>query len=248
MKEDFKKIGLSENAIDVYLSLLKIGETPVGGIISDLKLHRQSVYNALEELEKRFMIERQVINKVNHYKISNPDILVEEVAKQALLVKRLAKDIKSEMKKSKHEHEINVYDGEEKIKRYLMNRYQSFPVGETVYIMNGYSGKFEKIMGEKFVKSEYSKLRKKREIHSMHLANDQFRNEFGEEANKQNLELRQTRFLPYNLTHLSTTVIWPDCVNIQTLVEHPFIIEIKNEKLRVSYLEQFKLLWKNAKK
>src|SRR3989339_7707 len=227
MKEDLQKMGLSHNAILVYLSLLKIGETSVGSIISDLKLHRQSIYNALEELEDRNMV-------------------FKNIKKQEIIAVRLAKTIKESMKKSRHEHEINVYDGREKIKRYIINKFRNFPAGETVHIINGYSGKFNDIIGNKFMDEEYEKLRTKRKIYSQHLANEKFRNEFGN--HQKNKQLKQTRFLPYNLTHLSTTVIWPNCVNIQSFTDDPFIIEIKNEKLRISHLEQFKLLWSTAKK
>jgi len=246
MKEDLQKMGLSHNAILVYLSLLKIGETSVGSIISDLKLHRQSIYNALEELEDRNMVFKNIKNKISHYKIMNPDILIENAKKQEIIAVRLAKTIKESMKKSRHEHEINVYDGREKIKRYIINKFRNFPAGETVHIINGYSGKFNDIIGNKFMDEEYEKLRTKRKIYSQHLANEKFRNEFGN--HQKNKQLKQTRFLPYNLTHLSTTVIWPNCVNIQSFTDDPFIIEIKNEKLRISHLEQFKLLWSTAKK
>lgn len=248
MKENLKKLGLSENAVNVYLSLLKIGETAVGAIIFELKLHRQSVYNALDELTGRNLVRKSIKNKVSHYKATNPDVLVASAEQQAIIAKRVAKEVKEAMKKSRHEHEINVYDGEVQIRNYIISKYREFSNNDIVYITNGYSDKFYNILGKKFMEEECAKLRTKRRIHSRHLANIQFRDEFIKSTKTKNAALKQTRFLPYNLTHLATTVIWPDAVNIQSFVDHPFIIEIKNEKLRISYLEQFKVMWKLATK
>ena len=79
MQEDLKKLGLTDNEIKIYLSLLKIGETPVGGIINDLKIHRQTAYNALGSLEKRNMVIKTMKNKIYHFKIADPKIIVENL-------------------------------------------------------------------------------------------------------------------------------------------------------------------------
>ena len=110
MKEDLKKLGLTDNEISVYLSLIKIGETSVGGIINDLKFHRQIIYNALDALEKKSMVSKTMKNKIYHFKINDPKIIIENLQKQELIAKRISKNIVEELKKSKYEHEINIYD------------------------------------------------------------------------------------------------------------------------------------------
>ncbi|MDD4290583.1 MAG: helix-turn-helix domain-containing protein, partial [Patescibacteria group bacterium] len=89
MLQDLKELGFTPNEIRIYESLLKIGETPVGGIINDLKIHRQIVYNALDTLEKRSMVTKTMKNRVYHFKITDPEIIVENIQKQELIAKRL---------------------------------------------------------------------------------------------------------------------------------------------------------------
>ena len=98
METELKKLGLSPNEIQVYLKILKLGSTTAGPIISSLKLHRQSVYNALDELEQKELLVKTTRNKVNHYRVNDPKILVDNLKKQELIAARLSKQIKEQMK------------------------------------------------------------------------------------------------------------------------------------------------------
>ncbi|MEA3463482.1 MAG: helix-turn-helix domain-containing protein [Patescibacteria group bacterium] len=248
MREDLKKLGLTENEIKIYLSLLKVGETPVGGVVNDLKWHRQLVYNALDSLEKRNMVIKIMKNKIYHFKIADPQIIVENLQKQKLIAERLSKNIATELKKSRHEHGINIYDGREKIHRFFIEKYKYLPIGTTIYILASLGKKFEKVLSEKFLIEKYDKLRIKRKIHSKNLSSEIFRNEFKEQEKVLNTTIRKVKFLPYNLKNPITAVIWLNSVSYQFFLDKPFIIEIKNKELRDSYLEHFNLLWKIAKK
>lgn len=248
MREDLKKLGLTENEITVYLSLLKVGETPVGGIVNDLKIHRQIAYNTLDSLEKRNMVIKIIKNKVYHFKIADPKIIVENLQKQELIAERLTKNIEQEFKKNKHEHQINIHNGRQKICRFFIEKYKHLPIGATIYILASLGKKFEEILGEKFLIEKYDKIRIKRKIHSKNLSSEMFRNELKEQKKILNTTIRKVKFLPYNFKNPITTVIWADSVSYQFFFGEPFIIEIKNKELRDSYLEHFNLLWKIAKK
>jgi sugar-specific transcriptional regulator TrmB len=248
MQEDLKKLGLTENEISVYLSLLKVGETSVGGIINDLKWHRQLIYNALDALEKRNMVERTIKNKVNHYKVADPKIIVENLQKQELIAKRLSKNIEEEIKKSKHEHEINVYDNVQRIRQYFLKAYSECAIGSTIYILSGYAYKFGEVLGEDFLYKKYDKIRTQRKIHSKLIASEVIREEQIEFHKNLNQEIRTMKFLPYKSASPVTTIIWPWGIAYQSFYDDPFIIEIKNQKFRESYLEHFDFLWQIAKK
>ncbi len=248
MREDLKKLGLTENEIKIYLSLLKIGETPVGGIINDLKWHRQIIYNALDSLEKRNMVTKTIKNKIYHFKIADPKIIVENLQKQELIAKRLSKNIAVELKKSRHEHEINIYDGREKIHRFFVNAFKGCPINSKIYILFGTAYKFGEILGEEFLYGEYERIRAQRKIYSKLLASELSRSEFNDFYKKINARTRETKYLPYKSLNPVTTLILPNSIAYEFFFEDPFIIEIKNKNLRDSYLEHFNLLWKIAKK
>ena len=72
MFEELKQFGLSENAVSVYTSLIKLGHATVGPIISELGCTRQSVYNAIEELERKGLVKKTLKNKVSYYFPNDP--------------------------------------------------------------------------------------------------------------------------------------------------------------------------------
>lgn len=247
MEEDLKKLGLSWNEIKVYLSLIKIGETPVGGVINDLKVHRQIVYNALDELEKRNMVSKTLRNRVGHYKITDPEILVENIKQQELIASRVSRKIGEELKTTKKEQEINVVEGKENIRRFFINKYAKTTVGSTIYLMHTEAKKFHEVMGDDFLLKTYDKLRAKRKIYSKNLTSESYREEI-ETVNKNlDSEFRENRFLSYELSNPVSTVIWEESVHFQSFQGSPFIIEIINKDLRNSYLGHFNILWNMAK-
>jgi len=247
MEQDLKQLGLSQNEIKVYLSLMKIGETSVGGIINDLKIHRQIVYNALSELEGRNMVEKNMKNKIWHFKLSDPKILVENLQKQELIATRLSQNIEVELKKSRHEQEINIFAGPEKIRRFFLEKCKKMPIGSTLYLMSTEAKRFHEIMGEEFLTKTYDKIRQQRKIYSKNLTSESYREEIETINNNLNSELRENRFLPYELSNPVSTNIWEDSVHFQSFQGDPFIIEIINKDLRDSYLGHFNMLWKMAK-
>lgn len=248
MEEDLKKLGLSWNETKVYLSLVKIGETPVGGIINDLKVHRQIIYNALDELEKRNMVIKTLRNKVNHYKIADPEIIVDNIKQQELIASRLSRRIQEELKTEKKEQEINVIQGKENIRRYFINKYKEMPISSTLYLMHTEAKKFQEVMGEEFLLKTYDKLRAGRKIHSKNLTSENYREEIEKYNKNLNQEFRENRYLPYELSNPVSTSIWEDSIHLQSFQgKTPFIIEIKNKELRDSYMGHFNFLWEIAK-
>lgn len=248
MDNELMSLGLTWNEVKVYKSLMKLGETQVGGVISDLNIHRQIAYNALEALENRGMVIKTIKNAVAHYKIADPNVIVENIKKQELLAERLSHTIKNEMKKSRHEHEINIYNGQENLRKFYVQRFKNMPVGETIYIMGVSVKGHTSALGENFIKGEYRKLRDKRKIFSKLVMGESERKDEEEFNRKTNPELRETRYLPYESSNPISTSIWPDRVTFMATRKDIFLIEIVNKEYRDSFKDYFNMLWKIAKK
>ena len=248
MLNELLSLGLTQNEAKVYQSLIKLGETAVGGIINDLKVHRQIAYNALEVLEKRKMIIKTNKNGVAHYRIADPDIIVEEIEKQELMAKRLAQSIKKEMKKVNREQQINIYNGQAGAQRYYLQAFKKATIGSTIYVLGATAMRHAEIMGKEFIKGEYTRLKTERKIVSKLIMSDSFREEDAEFNKISNASLRETRFLPYQTMNPVQTIIWEHSVCFFSTGADIFIIEIVNKEFRDSYMEHFNFLWKIAKK
>lgn len=247
MKEDLKKIGLTDNEIAIYLALLKLEETPVGGITKELKIHRQIAYNALNGLEKKNLIIKSFKNNVLHFKINDPKIIIENAQKQEIIAKRLSLNILTEVKKSKHGHEINIFEGKDKIRSYYLSKLNNTQPNSEIYIMTSIATLFEKILGQKFYHEKYDKIKTNKNIKSKILSSEEYKDDFIKLFKTINTKIRQIKFLPYRLSNPISTEIWPESISFQSFFgEIPFIIEIKNQEFRDSFLDNFNILWKIA--
>lgn len=248
MKNDLLKLGLSWNEVKVYECLVSIGETPVGGVIKELKVHRQIAYNALNNLIKRGMVEKIIKNRIAHYRISDPSVIVDNIKQQEVLAERIVEKVKKEMKKSPHENIIKIHEGVNQIRKVFLDNLKELPIKSEYFVLSGLGERFVRVVGEEFLANKYEKTREKRGIKIKVLYSEIFRSEEKEVARvlKTKDTKREHRFLPYNLPSPVTTVIWKDSIGYQFFLEKPFIMEIKNQQLRDSYAENFKLLWNIA--
>lgn len=246
MEQDLKKLGLTDNEIKVYLSLVKIGETAVGGIINDLKIHRQIAYNALDGLEKQGLVIKILKNDVFHFKVADPEILIENLQKQELIAQRISKKIQAEMKKSRREQEINVYDGIAGIRRFFMEKFKQSQTGSIVYVLGGYIEKYIKALGQDFYNNEYTKIKARKQNISKLLISEKLRHE-AENYSREAGKLREIKYLPDYMFNPIALDIWGDGVSFMSLEKSLFVIEVKNKEFRESYLKHFNSLWEIAK-
>lgn len=249
MEEELKSLGLSWNEIKAYKSLIKLGDSPVGQVIKDLKAHRQIVYNALEELESKGLVIKTTKHKIFHYKINDPKIFIENAKKQELMAERVSKNIEKILRHNRRESEINIYNGQEGIRKALIENYKRMPQDSTQYVWAADAKRHVEILGEKFFQEEYENVRKRRQIFSQNIFSENQRKDAQELGEKKviNTSIRQFRFLPFNSLSLFTTVVWDDRITMMSMGNDLFLIEIINQQLRDSYKEQFDLLWKIAK-
>jgi len=248
MEQELLALGLTWNEVKVYKSLMKLGETQVGGVITDLKIHRQIAYNALDALEKRGMVTKTSKNKVQHYKIVDPEVIVENVKKQEVLAERLARTIKHEMKKSRHEHEINIYSGQAGAQKFYTQIFKQAPKGTTTYIMGvSVKGHLESL-GEEYIRGMYNKLKTGKQIAGKLVMGESERKDNEAFGEKTNPKLRESRYLPYENINPVSTTIWPDRITFMATGKDIFLIEIINQEFRDSYKAHFDMLWKMAKK
>ncbi|EKE21884.1 MAG: Transcriptional regulator, TrmB [uncultured bacterium] len=248
MREKLKALGLSYNEQRVYLSLIKIGETSVGDIIKDINAHRQSVYNALEELEEKDLVIKNKKNGTNHYKISNPDEFLNNLKKKELIAKQLGEEISEELSKSKHEHEINVFDGRGKIRHFFFNRDKKLPKGSELCVISNYANKYKEVLGGEFLSKEYNQLLIKRNLNIKIISSELFREEFTKLSEELgNIKNRKIKFVPNDLINPMATEIWEDGISFSSFEKDWFVIEIKNAFFAKSYKTYFDFLWKTAK-
>ena len=136
LEQQLQKLGFHKNEVKVYLALFEIGKSRAGKIIEHTALHRNLVYTALEELEKRGLISKVEVSGVAEFSANDPRTLLEEIEEKKTTAKEIVDALKE--KKKEGSREIAVYEGIDGVKRARNKTLQyGQSKGETLYVMGG---------------------------------------------------------------------------------------------------------------
>lgn len=244
MEKELKKLGLTDNEIKTYNALLDIGECTVGPITKKLKMHRQVVHYALEGLEEKNMVQKITKGRRNHYRIANPNNILENIKEKEQIAKKVASEVRTKLAGQFKGQEIKIYEGEKAYREYLLKNDENAPPESEILIVSGSVNRYMDVVkvSQTFEKSE--KIRNKKKIKTKVIYDEKLR-EGSKIVNRKFLDIR---FIMQESNPPVAFVVWAESVGLFYLGEEIFFIDIKNEEFRRAYINYFNLLWKTAKK
>lgn len=104
-ENDLIQTGLTQNEAKVYLSLLKLGKAASGKIVQEAKISSGKIYETLQKLLNKGLIELIIENGVKHFQATNPDSLLlymKEKEQQIITQTQHLEKIIPELKQIKH--------------------------------------------------------------------------------------------------------------------------------------------------
>jgi sugar-specific transcriptional regulator TrmB len=244
MENELKKLGLTENETKVYKALLETGETAVGAIVEKLKMHRQVIYDALNGLAGKNMVTSSIRGRRNHYKISDPRNILDNIKVKEQIAVNLVKEINKKISGQTKRQEIKIYEGENAYRELVLKKDEKMPANQDIYILACLAEKHTQMLEVGGVLAKSNELRRAKNIKTKLLFSEEYRGE----AKKLKRANRECRFLKQEFTTPISIQIWYDSVVLISFGGEVFAIEMKSEDIRNAYLGYFKLLWKIAKK
>lgn len=244
--EILKKIGLTNNEITVYLSLLEIGSSTTGDIIKKSYLHSSRVYGCLERLQSKGLVSYVIKANRKYFEATNPERLIDyleerqkQIEEEKSEVKKIIPELVAKHKITKPVQEANIYSGYKGIRSLLNNILQELKEGGEYYVF-GAEGGMRDVLGPYF--ALYQKQKAKFKIKSKVI--------FGGKARKTKLleeYIGDARFIPSEFSSPTDTFIYDDKIIIFIWNEKPpFAVLIKNKSAAESYKNYFKVLWKSS--
>ena len=238
-----EELGLSPAEAKIYLSLIEIGSTLAGPIIKRTGLHRGTTYQILQRLKEKGLVSSIVKGKKQYFEPANPDRLMDSLKEREEKLHEILPSLKAKLIASKEKQEITVYSGIKGIRTALDTMMEELtPHGE--YYDFGAAGSFRELMG-----SYWDSWQNKKEKHKI-----KSKVIFSEEALKKNPKLLEdyygeVRFLPSEYPTFTDTMIYQDAIIFLIwTAKPPLAVIIKNKDNALSYKNQFKLVWKIARK
>lgn len=235
IEETLQKIGFSAGESKVYLALLRLGSAPVNKIKEKTNLHRTTIYDFLEKLINKSLVNYVVKNNVKYYKVTDPKKLLDHVKEKEEQVKLILPSLLQLRAFQTDDLIVEVFKGVEGIKTIFNDILR---VGKDYVIFGVDEAMFKEKMGtymDQFFMKE-KQLGFKERILTSEAATYVY-----------SYETAIYRYLPKE--SFSPTVTYVYANNVAILVWEPFsIIRIQNAALADAYEKYFEILWKHAKK
>ena len=228
-----EKLGLNENEIKVYLTLLKEGLSSGGKLAEKTNIHRRTSYDTLNSLTEKGLVTSIIKEKIKYFEPIDPKHFLDIIKDQEQSIKTILPELESLKKEAINKAEAQIYQGIKSIKKIFEDI-----LNHKEYSVLGAGTPLREMLGPFFI--NFQKRKKTKKIKSRILVAEKYKNE--EVSTK---TFGQVKFLKEYETP-TTTYIYGNKVVI--LLSEPILgIVIESEKVKQSFMAYFNLLWKIAK-
>ena len=239
-----EQIGLNKSEVKVYLTLLRIGASSTGPIITQSKTANSKIYEVLDKLIEKGLVSHFVKENTRYFKAASPKMLLEfldqrknEIDSEKEKINKIIPNLMSYSGKDE-ENEATIFSGHRGVKTAFMDLVDELDAGEEVHIMGVYD------FGKVFMRQSifFQKLRSKKKINAKFLINDDARSVAEEFKRYKPVEIR---FLPKGMFTPAIFLIYSDKVVVNIAKEMTFFV-LKSKSAKDAFEAYFQLLWKAA--
>ncbi|MFC1697646.1 TrmB family transcriptional regulator [Nanoarchaeota archaeon] len=235
IKKTLKNIGLSNNEINAYLALIKVGPSKAGRIAKEASIDRSACYDALKRLLEKGLISYVTKANVKWFQPENPSRIKEYLKDQMDDVDDVMPQLVGLYKLPKESKNVRIFHGYKGIR----SVFQDIATDKTPVDVFGSEGQFVERMpyyAPHFINAQVGNKIKTRLIS---------RKGRGEDNAPPNTEVRH---VPKDVISPVATNIYGDKIAIIIWSEPPEAIIIENRDAAQSYRAYFEVIWKSAQK
>jgi len=234
-RDVLEDLGLSDGEVKVYLALLKLGPSPVSDIKKETKLHRTTIYDFVEKLINKGLVNYTVQKGMNYYKATDPEKLGEFLDEKKRLLEQVMPNLNKLAAFKKEEISVEMFKGKEGFKT-LINMFVKMKPQDAMTM-----GIDEEKMDEhfKYDMQYYIKHAKRSGIRERCLVSEKRRMLYKDSH-------IVYRTIPAEFFTPTPTYIFKDVLALHVWEPMTFII-IKSKELANAYKKYFEMLWSMAK-
>ncbi len=241
MFEELREIGLTENEIQIYIALLKLGTSTPAQIAEKTGFSRSYVYDALQRLLEKEMVNSIFIKNKKHFQATNPKQISELLKTKLEKIENIVPKLLEFIKPLKEEIHVELHQGKYVYKTLLRDITSILKPHDEVLI---YGIDDEIISGLDphyltYLKIYFSNLKKKNVKEKVIV----------KENAKILKEAKTTayRFLPKETIGNTAFEVYNNKVAIFLWGIPNYLILIENKEVADSYRKQFQILWNQSK-
>lgn len=243
-----RKIGLTDYETKIYLALLELRKATSGEILQKANLNTGKIYEILNSLKNKGFISEIIESGVKKFSPADPKRIYdylnekkEDIKKQEETLGNIVPELIKKISMVKEQQKVEVFYGFRGLKTAHQKEIDRYSSKETLRVL-GIMGrdKYPSSIYNFYIFSLYPK-RKSSKVKIKKILDDEargFRKDHEKEA--------QIKFFPYVSPVAIVTIGNLTIIDIAT--ENPIIITIESIEVAESFIQQFELLWKLAKR
>tara|TARA_Y100000310_G_scaffold345315_2_gene463698 strand:- start:14879 stop:15628 length:750 start_codon:yes stop_codon:yes gene_type:complete len=243
-----KEIGLSDYEAKIYTALLELGESTTGEILKKAHLTSGKIYEILDSLQNKGLVSMIIKSGVKRFSPADPrrvlDYLEEkkgDIEEQKIDFQKILPELNKKIQKVKSPLNIEIFTGIKGLKTAYKKELNYHKKGSDLYIMGVISSEeYLKEVVDFFVFYMKSK-RVDSKIKIKKILGESARS-FREQHHEKEAIIK---YIPYG-NPVSIEVI--GSLTVLGIDSERIYITIENKDVADSFIEQFNLLWKIAKK
>jgi len=240
--QNLESFGVLGHSGEVYLALLGEKEAGITRLEQKTGLHRQLIYNALYDLEKKGLTKHTIYNGRKRFSAQPARRLQTLVDEKQKIASDLMEKL-SALSLPGQKQEFEVFQGEASFIAHEMQSLLEAKEGETLSVLASNWERFYNIMSYKI--DDYEKLRSARNI-KLRIIGLESQISFMRVA-KTKRPLFEYRVVSGLKNGLMDTSIWEKSISFNFFGEPPIIFDLKNEEIARSQQTFFDSLWKMGK-
>lgn len=242
-----EKIGLTKGEINVYLALLRLGQTTAGPIVDESKVTRSKIYDILERLKNKGLVSYITKESTRYFSAADPNTILHylenkerEIQAEKISVKKIIPELMLQQKLAENKKIAEIFIGMRGMENAFNVVVQEFDHKEVYYAFG--AGKGENIKQTQLFFTKLHQKRVEKKVHSKIIFNTSSKGLFHTQEKSKLVEVK------YLLESTPAAInIYKDYTIIAILNEEPIIFLIKNKETADSFREYFKIMWKLAK-
>ena len=243
MREELQVLGLTRNEAAVYEQLVKGGQSKAGTLIARLDVHRNLVYEALENLIRKGFVTKIEKRGVWWFQITEPDSILTMLKRREQIAAGVIKEIRQA--KQHIDQQIAVYEGLDSYRAYWLSSLERFPEGIINYCLGLPSHAIWINLLGPVALEQYMELRKLKKIHWKTILT-----KITDEKKLFDLapELTEYRLWEQSFEPIGNFNVVHDTVILQVMKhDAQRIIEIRDADMVTVFKNYFDAIWNQAK-
>ena len=234
---ELKELGLTDNEIRVYLVLLEHGVLNPTKLAEKTGLHRSYIYDTLERLLDRGIINTVLVDNKKHYQPVDPKALREIFELKLRQLDTILPQLSGLFKSTKEETRIELHRGKRVYRTLIKDLVASIKKNDIVYLL-GVDENILETVEPIYLKQYFNIIQDKNVKEKIIIARG------GKKLDEEHLEYREIdpKFLDE-----TTVVIYQSKVFIFIWGTPYHLITIESPKVANTYRKQFELMWNIAK-